>query len=139
MKEALCLCADLLRAESVTSMAIVCQPGDIYNSRPIRYWPSTLLTLVRLKQPLVTPESADTRSEYLPDFVSYYRVAAGSSMVDPFLENTAILSSTIGYGYFVSVACYPKTHHPVSYIVLLTTCFCCLLHSFAACTYLMYI
>ena len=79
MKDALCLRADLLRAESVTSMAIVCQPGDMqhraafdswkpseylvtYNSRSIRYWPSTL---VRLKQPLVTPESVDSlvRSE----------------------------------------------------------------------------
>src|SRR6266702_701801 len=34
----------------------------------------------------------------------------------------------------VLVACYPLTHHFVSYFVLLTTCFGCLLHFFAACT-----
>src|SRR6266700_1047393 len=34
----------------------------------------------------------------------------------------------------VLVACYPLTHHLVSYFVLLTTCFGCLLHFFAACT-----
>ena len=31
------------------------------------------------------------------------------------------------------------THDPVSYIVLLTVCFCCLLHSIAACTYLTFL